>query len=236
MKINSTLKLTLLLLLVMSGAGTASAYLGYQAGTQALKGVSQPENNPTKKLTEGSKKSTEPSEFKPIDEKTILIKVYNHTHQKNKAAASGKDQDKQSSNTEDKTSQLAEDKAQQKESSQTTVAGFPLGVQDQGVKLEVNEASNEGTTLSLKVNLQNEGTTPVKFLYSFLEVKDNQGRSLSAITEGLPDELPPNSENFVGKVKIPMALVDDSQSLSLNLTDYPEQKLKLNIAQIPVSR
>lgn len=235
MKINSTLKLTLLLLLVMSGAGTASAYLGYQAGTQALKGVSQPENNPTKKLTEGSKKSTEPSEFKPVDEKTILIKVYNHTHQKNKAAASGKDQNKQSNNTEDKTSQLTEDKAQQGESPQT-VAGLPLEVQDQGVKLEVNEATHEGTTLSLKVNLKNEGTTPVKFLYSFLEIKDNQGRSLSAITEGLPDELPPNSENFVGQVKIPMALVDDSQSLSLNLTDYPEQKLKLNIAQIPVIR
>ncbi|MDJ0843699.1 hypothetical protein [Crocosphaera sp.] len=235
MKINSTLKLTLLLLLVMSGAGTASAYLAYQAGTQALKGVSQPENNPTKKLTEGSKKSTEPTEFKPIDEKTILIKVYDHTHKKNKAAASEKDKDKQSSNTEDKTSQLSQDKTQQGETSQT-LAGLPLGVQDQGVTLEVNGATNEGTTLSLNVNLQNEGTTPVKFLYSFLEVKDNQGRSLSAITEGLPDELPANSENFVGKVKIPLALVDDSQSLSLNLTDYPDQKLQLNIAQIPVIR
>jgi hypothetical protein len=102
--------------------------------------------------------------------------------------------------------------------------------------LQVNEATNEGTTLSLKVNLQNEGTTPVKFLYSFLEIKDNQGRSLSAITEGLPEELPPKSENFVGMVKIPNALVDDSQTLSLNLTDYPDQKLKLNISQIPVIR
>ncbi|MDJ0597468.1 MAG: hypothetical protein QNJ37_01280 [Crocosphaera sp.] len=235
MKINPTLKLSLLLLLVISGAGTASAYIAYRAGSEALKGVSQPENNPTKKLAEGSKKSTEPTEFKPIDEKTILIKVYNHTHQKNKAAASEKKQDKQSSNTEDKTSQLAQDNPQTIESS-LTVANLPLGVQDQGVKLEVNEATNEGNTITLKVNLQNEGTSPVKFLYSFLEVKDNQGRSLSAITEGLPDELPANSENFVGKVRIPTALVDDSQSLSLNLTDYPDQKLKLSIAQIPVIR
>ncbi len=235
MKINPTLKLTILLLLLMSGAGTASAFLAYQAGTQALKGVSQPENNPTKKLTEGEKKSTEPTEFKPIDEKTILIKVYNHTHQKNKAAASGKEQEKENSKTEDKTSQSTEDKPQDIETSQA-VANLPLQVTDQGVKLEVNEATNEGTTLSLKVNLQNEGATPVKFLYSFLEVKDNQGRSLSAITEGLPEELPANSENFVGQVKIPSALVNDSQSLSLNLTDYPDQKLKLNIAQIPVTR
>ena len=229
MKINRTLKLTLLLLLVMSGAGTASAYLAYQAGTQALQGVSQPENNPTKKLGEGSKKSTEPTEFKPIDEKTILIKVYDHTHKKNKAAASGKEEGAKESKTEDKTSQSMEtDQPSQ------TLANLPLQVKDQGVKLEIQEASNEGTTLSFKVNLQNEGATPVKFLYSFLEVKDNQGRALSAITEGLPEELPPNSENFVGKVKIPGALVDDSQSLSLNLTDYPDQKLQLNIAQIPV--
>lgn len=82
MKISSTLKLTLLLLLLMSGVGTASAYFAYQAGSQALKGVSQPEVNPSKKLTDQSKISTEPTEFKPIDEKTILIKVYNHTHQK----------------------------------------------------------------------------------------------------------------------------------------------------------
>ncbi|MDJ0729193.1 MAG: hypothetical protein QNJ33_04295 [Crocosphaera sp.] len=235
MKINPTLKLSLLLLLIMSGAGTASAYLAYQAGTEALQGVSQPENNPTKKLGEGSQKSTEPTEFKPIDEKTILIKVYDYTHKKNKAAASGKDQDQNKSKTEDKTSQSTEHNPQEIKPSQT-VANLPLHVKDQGVKLQVNEATNEGTTLSLKVNLQNEGTTPVKFLYSFLEVKDNQGRALSAITEGLPEELPPNSENFVGKVKIPSALVDDSQTLSLNLTDYPDQKLQLNIAQIPVIR
>ena len=235
MKINHTLKLTLILLLVMSGAGTASAYFAYQMGTQALQGVSQPENNPTKKLGDGSKKSTEPTEFKPIDEKTILIRVYDHTHKKNKAAAEKKDQGSKNSKSDDKTSQSIENDSQDRPTSQT-VASLPLQVKDQGVKLEIQEASNEGTTLSFKVNLQNQGATPIKFLYSFLEVKDNQGRALSAITEGLPEELPPNSENFVGKVKIPSALVNDSQTLSFNLTDYPDQKLQLNIAQIPVIR
>ncbi|MGB5596527.1 MAG: hypothetical protein WBM32_05975 [Crocosphaera sp.] len=235
MKISSTLKLTLLLLLLMSGVGTASAYFAYQAGSQALKGVSQPEVNPSKKLTDQSKISTEPTEFKPIDEKTILIKVYNHTHQKKKSAESKKDEEKQSSKTDQETSQSTEENPNNVDKPQA-VANLPLTSEDQGVKLQVNEATNEGTTLSLKVNLQNEGTTPVKFLYSFLEIKDNQGRSLSAITEGLPEELPPKSENFVGMVKIPNALVDDSQTLSLNLTDYPDQKLKLNISQIPVIR
>lgn len=234
MKINSTVKLTLLLLLVMSGAGTASAYLTYQAGKEALKGVSQPEINPTKKLIDGSTKSSEATQFKPIDEKTILIKVYNHTHQKNKPAESKEKGEKQSSATEEQTLQWANytqdtDKLQ-------TQSNLPLKVEDQGVSLKVDEATNQGTTLSLKVNLQNTGTTPIKFLYSFLEIKDNQGRSLSAITEGLPEELPPMSENFVGMVKIPQALVENSQTLSLNLTDYPDQKLKLNIADIPIIR
>lgn len=234
MKINRTLKLTLLLLLVMSGAGTASAFIAYQMGSEALQGVSQPENNPTKKLGDGSKKSTEPTEFKPIDEKTILIKVYDHTHKKNKAAASKKDKDSKNSQ-EDKTSQSVDNNPENSPPSQT-VANLPLQANDQGVKLEIQEASNEGTSLSFKVNLQNQGATPIKFLYSFLEVKDNQGRALSAITEGLPQELPPNSEKFMGKVKIPTALVNDSQTLSFNLTDYPDQKLQLNIAQIPVIR
>ncbi|MEL4893885.1 hypothetical protein [Crocosphaera sp. Alani8] len=234
MKINQTLKLTLLLLLIMSGAGTASAYLAYQAGTQALKGVSQPENNPTKKLGESSKKSNEPTEFKPIDEKTILIRVYDHTHKKNQAITK-KEQESKKNNTEDKTTQSKRNDSPDVETSQY-MANFPMQVQDQGVKLEIQEASNEGTNLSFKINLQNQGTTSVKFLYSFLEVKDSEGRALSAITEGLPEELPPNSENFAGKVKIPSALVDDSQALSFNLTDYPDQKLQLNIPQIPVIR
>ncbi|MGK7940723.1 MAG: hypothetical protein AB4062_11355 [Crocosphaera sp.] len=234
MKINPTVKLTLLLLLLMSGAGTASAYLAYQAGKEALKGVSQPEINPSKKLTDGSKKSSEPTQFKPIDEKTILIKVYNHTHQKNKPVESKEKEKKQSNATEEQSTQFA-NYAQDPDKSQT-LANLPLKVKDQGVSLEVDQATHQGTTLSLKVNLQNTGTTPIKFLYSFLEIKDNQGRYLSAITEGLPDELPPMSENFVGMVKIPQALVEDSQTLSLNLTDYPDQKLKLNISEIPIVR
>ncbi|MGK7886378.1 MAG: hypothetical protein AB4057_17365 [Crocosphaera sp.] len=233
MKINQTLKLTLLLLFVMSGAGTASAYFAYQMGAQALEGVSQPEINPTKKLGKGTQKSTEPTEFKPIDEKTILIKVYDYTHKKNEAAATEKKQKSKNNQKEDKTSQSIDNNTQDLQTSQT-VANLPLQVKDRGVKLEIEEAKNEGTSLSFKVNLQNQGLTPVRFLYSFLEVKDSQGRSLSAITEGLPQELPPNSDNFVGKVKIPRALVNDSQTLSFNLTDYPDQKLQLNIAQIPV--
>ena len=229
MKINSTIKLTLLLLVIMSGAGTASAYFTYQAGHKALKGVHQPPANPAKKLKATANSSTKPAEFVPVDEKTILIKVYDHIYHQEKSSPKssskkGKDQNKK----EQKTSKSSSDSV--------SVANLPIKVKDSGVTLEVTEASNKAGNLLLNVNLKNEGSKEVKFLYSFLEVKDDQGRSLSAITEGLPDELPPNKESFDGTVKIPTALMGEVESLSLYLTDYPDQKLQLKLAQIPVIR
>lgn len=222
MKINSTIKLTLLLLVAMSAAGTASAYLAYRAGYQALQGVNQPDINPTKKLTDIKKTSTKPVKFKPIDEKTILIKVYNRTHRTEKAKTNHQSVDeKGDKDTETKeTKQSLEQNTAPPDNSQT-VANFPKKVEDNGVSLEVKDVKNQGNIIALTVNLKNEGTESIKFLYSFLEVSDNQGNSLSAVTEGLPEELPANRENFQGIIKIPATLVHDAQTLSLNLTDYP---------------
>lgn len=86
--IGFTIKWTILLLLVMSGVGTASAYFAYQAGYEALQGVNQPTANPAKKLTKVKKSSTRPTEFEPVDEKAILIKVYDHIHAQEKKSGS----------------------------------------------------------------------------------------------------------------------------------------------------
>ncbi|MEM8778618.1 MAG: hypothetical protein AAGF26_07055 [Cyanobacteria bacterium P01_G01_bin.49] len=236
MKINSTIKLTLLLLIVMSGAGTASAYFAYRAGSDAVQGVNQPDINPTKKLKDIKKTSTKPVKFKPVDEKTILIKVYNHTHDdKKKSDDADQKSEKETKQEEKETNQSLDNKSNPEDNSQP-VANLPLKVTDSGVSLQISEASNQDNTITLKVNLKNEGTEPIRFLYSFLEVTDNQGRFLSAMTEGLPEKLPPNSENFIGMIKIPSALVNDSQTLALNLTDYPDQKLKLSLGEIPIIR
>jgi hypothetical protein len=69
-----------------------------------------------------------------------------------------------------------------------------------------------------------------------LNVTDDQGRALSAITEGLPGELPPTGEAFSGTVSIPTALLEDAKKLSMTLTDYPDQKLQLKMSEIPVAR
>lgn len=69
-----------------------------------------------------------------------------------------------------------------------------------------------------------------------MNVTDDQGRAFSANTEGLPGQLPPNSDAFTGTVSIPTALLGDARSLSLTLTDYPNQQLQLQVTDIPIAR
>ena len=64
-------------------------------------------------------------------------------------------------------------------------------------------------------------------------MRDDRGRALSAIADGLPGELPANGEKFSGTLRIPTVLLDRSQKISLTLTDYPEQNLELKLKDIP---
>lgn len=102
--------------------------------------------------------------------------------------------------------------------------------------MEIVEAQTQGNSLLLNVSLRNEGATAVRFLYSFLDVRDDRGRALSAISDGLPGELPANGQNFSGTLKIPTVLLDNTQKISLTLTDYPDQRLELKLKDIPVLR
>ncbi|HEY9702656.1 MAG TPA: hypothetical protein V6C58_09430, partial [Allocoleopsis sp.] len=51
MKINTTLVFTLLLLTSMLATGVSSGIVGFTLGKESLKGVSQPDTNPTQKKT-----------------------------------------------------------------------------------------------------------------------------------------------------------------------------------------
>jgi hypothetical protein len=84
--------------------------------------------------------------------------------------------------------------------------------------------------------MQNKGNESIRFLYSFLDISDDKGRTLSAITEGLPAELPAKGSVFKGTISIPTALLDDVKQISLSLTDYPAQKLKLQLSDIPIEK
>ncbi|MCU0533121.1 MAG: hypothetical protein MUD14_04395 [Hydrococcus sp. Prado102] len=228
----STATLALALLAMMLGSGVVSALVAYAMGHEALKGVSQPDINPAKKIAENRTKPNSPQEFVPLDEKTILTQVYDRINNKDEKSdesakkTADKDQESQTqSNNQPKTTEKP-----------NVAAKLPIQVRDEGVTLEVVKTSQEGGSLLLNVNLSNKGSEPVRFLYSFLEVEDEQGRPLSAIADGLPGELPANGEKFSGTVKIPLELVSDEQKISLNLTDYPDQKLKLDVQNIPVVR
>jgi hypothetical protein len=84
--------------------------------------------------------------------------------------------------------------------------------------------------------MQNKSPETVRFLYSFLDVTDDKGRTLSQSTEGLPAELPGNSSEYTGTISIPTPLLDDVKKVSLALTDYPAQKMRLEVSNIPVER
>lgn len=111
-----------------------------------------------------------------------------------------------------------------------------MASQDRGVTLEVLSAHRQGRNLRLDVNLRNEGNSTVRFLYSFLGVTDDRGRAISATANGLPGKLPANRQTFSGTVSVPVALLDNSAELSLQLTDYPHRKLDLQLSGIPVVR
>jgi len=255
MKFNSTVALTLILLAMMLGAGFVSAMWGFSLGHEALKGVTQPDVRPTKKLANNQEVEPGDKEVALLSEREILVNVHAYIHDQDKDEDSNSDNNDSESKSQTETDKPDESAAEnqqsegEEESSESDVfdtetsftsngsnQNLPLKSQDRGVTLEVRSANLQGGSLLLDVSLKNEGDNPVRFLYSFLNVTDDKGRALSAITEGLPGELPSNGEEFSGTVSIPTALLDDAKALSLTLTDYPDQKLKLKMSEIPVAR
>ncbi|MGB3512967.1 MAG: hypothetical protein WBA93_27885 [Microcoleaceae cyanobacterium] len=220
---NSTIVLTLSLLGLMFGAGLSSSSWGFNLGREALKGITQPDTRPTNNLAGAKGTSTRQDNVVLLKEDKILANV------QNLIANGGVVEEK----TAKKDSEKKSPQAKSSEPSQPKQS-FPIVSRDAGVVLEVNDVRRWGNSLVLDVNLKNEGEQSVRFLYSFLNVTDNQGRVLSASTEDLPGELPPNGRRYYGIVTIPIALLDNAKELSLELTDYPDQKLELKMSKISV--
>ena len=220
---NSSIFLTLGLLALMFGAGLSSASWGFKLGREALKGITQPDTRPTNNLAGAQGHSSRREELVFLKEEKIIINVKNTINGgavKKKTAK----EDSQKKQGKVKSNQTAPPK-------QT----FPIVSSDAGVILEVNNVRRWGNSLVLDVNLKNQGDTAVRFLYSFLNITDEQGRVLSASTEDLPGELPPNARRYYGIITIPVALLDNAKEISLELTDYPDQKLDLKISKIKIN-
>lgn len=216
MKLNSTVALTLVLLTSMLAAGLVSAAFGLTLGRSALKGITQPDTRPTNNLANRKGKPARQSDLVILREEEILKNVKAHIDGgAGKVAASPEN-------------------AATKSDDATVRSRFPIVAQDQGVTLEIKSAQREDSFLVLNVTLRNNGNQSVQFLYSDLEVTDDQGQVLNAKTEGLPGELPSKSQTFSGTIRVPSELLEKVDKISLALTDYPDQQLQLKAPDVPV--
>jgi len=234
MKLNSTVLLTLSLLTLMLGAGSVSAFLGFDVGSKALKGVTAPDARPTSKFASNKANNQQHGGLTLLKEEEILKIVKARIDGKDKAAKSKQpeDEDEETSSSQKK----VEEKKPQEVAEAKPQRGFPISSENGKVTLSVQSARYSGGALLLAVKMQNKGADSVHFLYSFLDVTDDKGRTLSATADGLPEELPANGPTFSGTVSVPTALLDDVKRISLALTDYPAQKLRLEVANIPVEK
>lgn len=220
MKLNSTIGLTLLLLISMVGAGVLSAVAGMSIGRDALKGVTQPDTRPTNNLANRKVDAPRTNQTAFLQEDKILASV--------KARISGK--------AVSAVNQGAEPVAKNAEPKDSGSTRFPMNSDSAGVSLQVKSVEQQGDALVMSVSLKNTNSDPVKFLYTFLEVKDEQGRTITANTEGLPSELPPDSEPYGGTIRMSIASVEKAKTVSLLLSDYPDQKVQLKLSNIPVTK
>ncbi|BAZ88201.1 hypothetical protein [Dolichospermum compactum] len=230
MKINTTVLLTLILLTLMLGAGSASGFLGFTLGSMALKGVTTPDGRPVTKLNINKANNPQEESVAFLKEEDILKTVKSRINDKKKGNKPDKSEEEE---------EIKVTKPQPKETpvvEETPQPGFPVTAESEGVTMSVKSIRYSGGDLLLKVNMRNKGGESVRFLYSFLDITDDKGRTLSAITEGLPAELPAKGAEFKGTISIPTALLDDVKQISLSLTDYPAQKLKLQLSDIPVEK
>ncbi|NES99823.1 MAG: hypothetical protein F6K62_03630 [Sphaerospermopsis sp. SIO1G2] len=230
MKMNSTVILTLVLLTLMIGSGAVSAFLGFTMGSSALKGVSSPDARPTTKLAGGKNNKAPQVKVTLLKEEDII----KNTKTKIKENKNAKKTTQKKNAIQPKKPKI--EAKREKVEEEKLEPGFPIVSKSDGVSMSVRSVRYSGGDLLLKVRMQNQGSNAVRFLYSFLDVTDDKGRTLSAITEGLPAELPADGPTFTGTVSIPTALLDNVSSISLALTDYPAQKLKLYVSDIPVEK
>ncbi len=204
----------MLLLAAMIIAGGVSAFAGMSMGREALKGITQPDTRPTNGIANRQGSTPHRDEVMILEEDKIIANVKTRTG--------------------GKASDVAVKVAPTKVS--TPQSSFPMVTEKEGVSLEVKSVQQQGDTLVLSVGLKNTNPDPVKFLYTFLKVKTDQGQTVSANTEGLPSELPPDSESYSGTIRMPMASINKVQKISLSLADYPNQKIQLELPNIPVVR
>ena len=170
-------------------------------------------------------------EIQLVSERDVIVAVYDKIHTQEKELK------KQKQQPEPKSSFVKEpDDQAESEEKPAEKSPFPLVGKSGDISLEIVNGRLLGSYWVMDVNLQNDSRESVNFLYNFLEVKDDQGRLLSVETAGLPPEIPANNQPYSGTISIPAVILDESKTLSLQLQDYPNREISLEISEIPVVR
>lgn len=228
MKLNSTQTWTAILLTAALGLGLVSGLQGYKLGYQALGSVRKPEGKP-EDLPAGSPTADVPDpESLLVSEEEVLARVQSIT--------SGKDPSGKGTPGRDTSGKDAAEKdAANPASSEQQTAQLPVQSEAEGVTFAVTQTNWREDAIALNVSLTNAGESEVELAYSTLDVRDERGRAVSAVAEGLPRTLPATGETFQGTVEIPTVLLADVQALSIALTDTTRD-LRLQLTQVPVAR
>ncbi|MBK4728945.1 hypothetical protein JJD41_03435 [Oxynema sp. CENA135] len=232
MRINPTIALTLFLLAMMFGAGGLSASWGLKLGKDALKDVTQPDVRPSNGTGDNTGNSGRGAPLKLLKEEEVIKRVEAQMDGKVPVEPEPKEQKPSpapKAETPEKTEPKAEENKEEKDDR------FPIAARDRDVTFEVRSVKKEENSLILDVSLKNESDRSIQFLYSFLNVTDDRGRVLSASTDGLPGDLPPDARVYTGTVSIPTSLLDDAKQVSMSLTDYPDRELQLDMSPIPIA-
>jgi hypothetical protein len=216
----------------MIGSGIASATWGHHLGREALKGITQPDTRPVSNLSDGQGRPIRRENLTLLKEEDILASV--------KARIDGGAKPANTEAAAQPTTTPASPQTPKASPTASPVAtpqlGFPIVSRDRAISFQVDSVKQQDTAVVLQVSMRNNGSEPVQFLYSSMNITNDEGRLLTGTTRGLPDELPPNGQAFSGTVTVPLELLDDAGSLSLNLTDYPAQQVQLELTGIPVER
>ncbi len=226
MKLNSTATFTFVLLFLMGSAGVVSSMGGFSVGTEALKGVRQPDSRPNKASSSSSgnpqKRTSGQAEITLLKEEDILKAAKEKVSSSLKAGA--------------KPDPMAAQKEVLKETSEAkkTNQQFPYVGKDKEVTIEVTAIRRQEDTVSFDVSLKNDSAKTVNFLYSFLIITDDQGRLLNGETTGLPPELAAKSDRVMGTVKVSSSLLANASKVSLQLADYPDKKIQLEVSDVPI--
>lgn len=214
--------LSLFVFLAMIGVGLSSAWWGMRLGNEALQGVNAPDVNPVRNFVNPDQKNKQKPELitpRLRSEADIIKQVTTVMKEGRKS----------------KPQAIAPQTSKPATHQGKVALPRPLIASDQQITLTLGAIQRDSEGLILNVSLRNQSNQSRNFLYSFLDVRDNEGNALSAMTENLPSQLPGNGQTYTGTITIPEALLGKAQTLSLSLTDYPEQQLNLALDKIPVA-